>query len=190
MGALKILVGLALAGMILIPPGVSAQKPSPFSFDGAIGLASGHGGEFDDRRLLMLRLAASARYWMTPEWGAYAELGIEGEGQYYGSYLVCTISSRGGCLQSFPRVSGPSLTLGAVSSSREGNRGLEARTGLGIAAYTVEHTRLGAGAASADLAAFFAPHVAVAGQARLLVIPRYRHDKLTVLGVTVGLRIR
>lgn len=77
----------------------------------------------------------------------------------------------------------------SLAEAGYGWRGL----GVGGAAYSVNDTRVGAAVGEFDVAVFLVDHLGVilgARSAVIPVIPRYRHDRLTMVPVLFGLRLR
>ena len=184
------LAALAAFGLVAILPSVVRPQRQPsFSFDATIGGGTGHGGEFYDRGIVGGRVAVSIR--IAGSAGArvlpYGEIAMDWLAITMGHDALCVISPRGGCMQPFPELSGPSLSVGLLNRPKHW---VELRGGLGTAAYTAEGTRVGAVSGSVDTALFPTDHIGVVVGTRLIVVPRYRRDRLWTNPWALGVRVR
>lgn len=168
-------------------PGAGAQVPHRWNADGAIGVGTGKGGEYRDNDRGAARLAITGRVVQRGRLAVYAEAGYDWLGLSIGGTRVCVVASGGGCRPPYPDIAGPSASAGVLLAP---TTRLELRAGLGGAAYAVDGTRLGAAIGQLDLAGFPAEHIGWIVGARLVEIPRYRHDRLTMVPVLLGLRVR
>jgi hypothetical protein len=188
MKALSYILFLLAATFTLDAARLFAQAGGAAAVDATVGGAAGKGGEFYDRDVGGARVAVSFRRWSTPHVGAFGELSMDWLGLSTAHYLVCYESSRGGCMESYPELSGPAAILGLIGGTV--NRRFEARVGAGAGAYAADGTRVGAVVSQVDAAAFPVAHVGLIIGARWIVVPRYRADRLSMLPWTIGMRVR
>lgn len=117
-------------------------------------------------------------------------LGYDWFGFSLGHGDVCHISPDNpgiGCLPTFPKVSGPDVTLGGAFALA---RMLEVRAGLGAGAYSIDGTRTGALLAQAEAIVFPISHIGIVASARTVAIPRYRQDRIGLSHWLLGVRLR
>jgi hypothetical protein len=169
-----------------------AQSAHQWSSDVAVGAATVKGGEFFNNGKAAARLSVADVLLRRQRFATYAEVGYDWLGRFgllgANPDLVCVgVSPGGGCAPSYPDVAGPSASIGLryALSPR-----FETRVGVGGAAYSVDGTRVGAALGQFDAALFPAAHLGLVLGARFAVIPRYRHDRLTMFPVLLGLRVR
>lgn len=162
------------------------QTTRSWTFDAAVGGSHGRGGDFIDKGDMGSRLAVGANV-TRGRTGLYAELSYDWFGMIGSHDIVCYVSSRGGCKQGYPELSGPAISVGALA--RPSNR-TELRLGLGGAAYEANDTRVGAIIAAADAAAYPAQHIGVVAGFRSVAIPRYRGDRISIRAIMTGIRLR
>ena len=167
--------------------GVSAQITYPWSADGTIGIGAGKGGEYRNNDGGAARLALTERVVQRGQLAMYVEAGYDWFGLGIGGDAVCVVASGGYCRPLYPSIAGPSASAGVLLTPLTR---LEMRAGLGGAAYSVDGTRLGAVIGQLDVAGFPAEHIGWIVGARLAVVPRYRHDRLSMIPVLFGLRLR
>lgn len=170
----------------------SAQGGYRWSADGAVGAASVNGGGFFDNGPAAAHLAVANRVLQRGALATYVEAGYDWQfrlGPLGGNPdLICIVNTPGGsCAPSFPDVTGASLSIGLAYAPFSK---IETRVSLGGAAYSVGGTVVDAAVGQLDAAVFPARHVGLMLAARYAVIPRYRHDRLTMLPVLLGLRVR
>jgi hypothetical protein len=165
----------------------SAQSAHPWSADATIGGGIGRGGEFFNNDRPAAHLAVTDRLLQRGKVAVYAEAGYDWLDLEVGGDAICVFNSRGGCRPRYPEIAGPSISIGALVApwSR-----VETRVGLGGAAYSVNDTRVGAVVCHLDAAAYPATHLGLIFGAGFVVVPRYRHDRLTMIPVLFGLRLR
>jgi hypothetical protein len=168
-----------------------AQTRTSFAIDATLGGGFGKGGEFFDRQLVGARLGVSVRRGQPSHVGVFAEGSIDAVGLSMGHAAVCYPNPRGGCLDSYPELFGPTLVAGLVVGGEDGVS--ELRAGLGGAAYATgdeRGSRVGAAVGQVDAAIFPVAHVGLVFGGRWIVIPRYRGDRLSVVPWMLGIRIR
>jgi len=188
---LTLVLGFTLG--VVSPGSVSAQRAYRWSSDATVGGAIVSGGDFFNNGRAAAHLAVAGR--LLPRAGgrfaAYAEVGYDWFGQFglFGTNpdLVCIVTPGGGCEPSYPDVAGPSGTVGLLYAPVPS---VESRIGVGGAAYSVDGTRIGAAIGQLDASVFPAGHLGLVLGARLAVIPRYRRDRLTLLPLLIGVRVR
>jgi len=174
--------------LALVPERSDAQARTSVAVDATVGGGRGKGGEYWDREIGGARLAASVRRWRSPRFALFGELSMDWLAITMGHDLVCYPSSRGGCMDPYPALSGPAAIIGVAT--RNSDRGLEARLGVGGGAYVADGTRVGATVSQLDATFFPLVHAGVVLGARWIVVPRYRSDKLSMLTWSFGLRLR
>lgn len=183
---LSILLALAL------PAGfsqhASAQGSPSWSADAGIGGGTGKGSAYFENDRAAARLAVSLRASHQRSIAVYGEAGFDWLGLGGNPDLICLVDrSSGACKPPYSDVTGPSASIGVlfVPFTR-----VEMRVGVGGAAYSVEGARVGAAIGQLDAAVFPTAHLGVAIGTRLAVIPRYRHERLSIIPVLLGLRVR
>lgn len=174
------------------PHSASAQVAHRWSFDATVGGATVKGREFFNNGRAAAHLSVADRVLQRGRLATYAEAGYDWFGRFglLGSNpdLVCVVDSpSGGCKPPYPDVAGPSASVGLLYAPLTR---VETRVGVGGAAYSVDGTRVGAVIGQLDAAVFPAARLGLVLGARFVVIPRYRHDRLTLVPVLVGLRVR
>jgi len=187
---MKALCGIVFAlagGLALRPESAVAQRRTTLAADATLGAGFGKGGEFFDRNLGGARIAASIRRSSPTHLGFFGEVAIDALSLSSGHFAVCYPNPRGGCLDSYPELSGPTVTGGLIAQPTDQ---CEIRLGVGGGAYIADGTRVGAGVSQFDVALFPVRHIGVIAGARWVVVPRYRGDRLSVLPWAVGLRLR
>ena len=163
----------------------SAQAEYRWSADGTVGAATVNSGEFlNDVGKAVAHLAVGDRVMQRGPFAAYAEVGYDWLGKFFligaNSDLICVVDRPGGgCRPDFPNVSGPTVSMGLLYAPFPR---VETRLGVGGAAYSVAGSRVGA--------AVPATNVGLILGARFAVIPGFRHDRLTMVPVLLGLRVR
>lgn len=170
----------------------SAQVADRWSADITLGGAAVKGGDFLNNGRAAARFSAADRVLQRGRFAMYAEAGYDWLGRFgllgADPDLTCVVDSPGGsCRPPYPDVTGPSVSVGLVYTPVTR---VETRIGVGGAAYSVDGTRVGAAVGQLDAAVFPATHLGLILGARLAAIPRYRHDRLTMLPVLFGLRVR
>jgi hypothetical protein len=173
--------------LVSLPVFLGAQARTSFALDASVNLGVGKGGEFKDDDYGSVRVAASVARGVSKKIGMFAELAVDPLALSDGSSLVCLPSSRGGCAPPFPSFTAASLLIGAMSSR---DRWFEVRAGIGGAIAAEHNTRVGGIVTQADVGLFPMRHLGLVLGWRAIVIPRFRHDKLTLGSAVVGLRIR
>ena len=171
---------------------VNAQVEHRWSTDAAVGGASAKGGDFLSTGRAAADVSLAGQLVRHSRFAIYAEAGYQWFGQFgllgADPDLTCVLSPRsGGCKPHFPDVTGPIASIGLVYAP---SARVESRVGLGGAAYSVDGTRVGATIAQLDATVFPAAHVGLLLTGQFVTIPRYRHDRLTMVPVLVGLRVR
>lgn len=171
---------------------VRAQLPDRWSADAAFGAAIVKSGEFFNNSRAAARLSVADRLVQRGRLAIYAEAGYDWLFVYGllggNPDLVCVVrSSGGGCEPPYPDIAGPSASIGLLYAPVTR---VETRVGVGGAAYSVNGTRVGAAVGNLDAAVFPSTHVGLTFAARFAVIPAYRHDRLTIIPLLFGLRVR
>ena len=177
----------ALGLGIVVSAPVAAQRPVALAIDATVGGSQGHGGEFWDRGLAGARFAITVRGGGMRTLVPYGEAAIDWLSITMGHDLLCVPSSRGGCMDPYPGLRGPTISFGLLARPR---RRIELRGGVGGGAYEAEGTRVGAITANGDIAGFIVGHVGVVIGTRLIIVPRYRGDRLWTNPWAIGVRIR
>lgn len=170
---------------LLVPSTGTAQARARLAFDAGFGFSYGHGGEFHNRDVGNARLALGIRG--DSRFSPYADLAMDWIAISKGDDLLCAPNPRGGCKSDFPEFSGPSLSGGVIARPR---KWVELRGGIGIAAYAAGGSRVGAALSSVDGALFPLDRLGVVVGTRLIIVPRYHHDRLWSNPWMVGVRIR
>ena len=169
----------------------SAQVEYRWRADAAVGGATVKGGEFFNNGKAVAHLSIADRLLQRGRFAVYAEAGYDWLGRFgllgADPDLTCVGAPGGGCEPPFPDAGGPSASIGLVYAPFPP---VETRVGVGGAAYSVDGTRVGAAVGQLDAAVFPAAHIGLMLGARFAVIPRYRHDRLTMVPVLLGLRVR
>jgi len=177
-----------LAATVLgFPNRAEAQSRPAFTVDATTGSGYGGGGEFRDRNIGGVRLALGVRSRGTRLVSVYGEVAMEWLAIAMGHDAICEPSPRGGCKEPFPELAGPSASAGVLV--RPTSR-LELRSGVGGAAYRADGTRVGAVTGQVDAAAFPFRRVGIVVGKRMIVVPRYRGDRLSTSPWAFGLRLR
>ena len=169
-----------------------AQIAHRWSSDAVVGGAIVKGGDFFNNSRAAASLSVADQMTQRGRFATYAEASYDWFGQFGllggNPDLVCIVDRPGaGCEPPYPDVAGPSASLGVLYAPFTR---LETRVGVGGAAYSVDGTRVGAAIGQLDAAVFPAAHLGLTLSGRFVVIPRYRHDRLTMIPVLVGLRVR
>jgi hypothetical protein len=165
----------------------SARAQTSFALDGSVNVGIGKGGEFKDNDYSSWRVGASLARGISKKAGVFAELAVDPTSLTNGDKLNCVPSSRGGCAPAFPKFSGASLLLGAMSGR---DRWFEVRGGVGGALLMSDHTYVGGVVSQADVGLFPLRHAGIVLGWRAIIVPRFRHDRLTLGSAVVGLRLR
>lgn len=185
---LTLVLGFTLA--VATPRSAGAQVAHRWSSDVAVGGAIVNGGDFFNNGRAAARLSVADRVLQRGRFAAYTEIGYDWFGQFGllggNPDLVCVGSPGGGCAPPYPGVAGPSASVGLLYAVTR----VETRVGVGGAAYSVDGTRVGAAIGQLDAAVSAATHLGLVLGARCAVIPRYRHDRLTLLPLLIGVRVR
>lgn len=178
----------ALVGAVAFAvPAASAQGRPSFALEATIGGSRGRGGDYEDRTLGGARIAASVRTNQQRHVGVFAEVAMDWIALSMGHDLSCRISSTGGCVPIYPELFGPELLVGVLLRAAPD---AEVRAGIGGAAYTAGGVTVGGAVAQLDGAIFPARHFGLVGGVRAIVVPRYRHDRLSTFPWFIGVRIR
>jgi hypothetical protein len=165
----------------------SVQAQTSFAVDGSVNVGAGKGGEFKNDDLASWRVGASLSRGITKKVGMFGELAVDPTSLITGDKLNCVPSSRGGCAPAFPKFSSASLLLGAMSSR---DRWFEVRGGVGGAVLASDHTYVGGIVSQADVGLFPLRHMGLVLGWRAIIVPKFRHDRLTLGSAVVGVRIR
>ena len=187
MTVLRHIVLVAVCGLTLGPARAPAQGRTTIAVDATLGTGFGKGGEFFDRNLTGGRVAASVRHFSPTRLGLFGEVALDALSLSSGHSAVCYSNPRGGCLDSYPELWGPTVTGGLVAQLTDR---IEMRFGVGAGAYAATGTRVGAALSQFDLSLFPVAHIGLIAGARWIVVPRYRGDRLSVLPWAIGLRFR
>lgn len=179
--------GLAVTVVLGFAHQGSAQIVHPWSADASIGGGVGKGGEYFNNDRIAAHLGIDERVVRHGKLGVYVGAGYDWLDLEVGGDAICVFSSRGGCRPRYPEIRGPSVSMGVLVAPWTR---FESRVGLGGAAYSVDDTRVGAAFGQLDAAIFPVTHVGVTLGTGVVVIPRYRHDRLTMVPVLLGLRVR
>ena len=192
MGWLRLPFVLAFTLGVVSSRDASAQVEHPWSFDGAVGVAGVNSHEFLNLGKAVAHLALTGRLLQRGRFAAYAEASYDWLGKFWligeNPDLDCVLVTPGaGCAPSFPDVSGPTASIGLQYAPFTH---VETRVGVGGAAYSIDGTQVGAAAGQLDAAVFPAAQLGLFLSTRVAVVPRYRHDRLTMVPVLLGLRAR
>ena len=181
-------MALPVACAIAFQPDFSAaQAGKTLAVDATFGAARGGGGEFIDRELKSLRIAASLRRIGPQHFGYFADLAIDAPSLPSDHFAICKPRSSGGCVPWFPSLWGPSLAAGAVA--RPTTR-IEVRVGAGGGAYFNKGSAVGGVLGLFDVAWLAASHVGVVVGGRWILLPSYRGDRLSLAPWALGVRVR
>lgn len=168
-----------------------AQAAHRWSSDLAVGGAIVEGGDFLRNGKAAARVSFAGRVLRRERVAAYVDAGYDWVGRFKllgaNPDQVCILRSGGGCAPPYPGVSGPTASIGLLYAPF---RWIETRVGAGGAAYSVDGTRVGAAVGQLDAAVFPVARVGLILGARYAAIPRYRHDRLTMIPLVFGLRVR
>jgi hypothetical protein len=179
---------LFAGGLVLTPHLAHGQSRASFVVDATVGAAQGRGGEFTDRETMGGRVSLIVSRSAATRLSLFGEVSMDVLGVAMGHTAVCIPNPRGGCLDSFPELSGPAALVGV--STESWNRRLQWRVGVGGGAYAKEKTRVGALISHVDGAILPTSHVGMVLGARWVVIPRFQSDRLSLLQWSFGVRIR
>jgi len=170
----------------------SAQAVHRWNSDVTVGGAIVEGGDFFSTGKAAAHLSLAGRVLQWNRFASYVEAGYDWLGRFgllgANPDLTCIADRQGsGCKADYPDVTGPSASIGLLyaPSSR-----VETRVGVGGAAYSIDGTHVGAAVGQLDAAVFPTPYVGVILGARFAMIPRYRHERLTMIPLLFGLRAR
>lgn len=181
---------LVLVGALTAATSVSAQSRLSATGEAAVALAHGGGGEYIARGIGGFQFAASVRFRRSGAVSAFGEIAKESLGVIAGADAICVGSSRGGCVPRYPTFSGVAATAGLLL--RDGAGG-EWRAGVGMGVFSTDdrgHTRVGALVGQLDGAEFPLDHVGITLGVRPALLPRFRGDRLWIVPVWLGVRVR
>jgi hypothetical protein len=169
-----------------------AQVAHGWSADAAVGEATVRSSEFLNIGHATAHLSVAQRVVQRGQLAMYAEVSYDWLGRVgplgANPDLVCVLDRPGaGCRPPYPNVTGPRASIGALYAPFTR---VETRVGVGGAAYSVDGTRVGAAVGQLDAAVFPADRLGLTLGVRFAVIPGYRHDRLTMIPVLLGLRLR
>lgn len=182
-------LGLGLAGGSTHAAG--AQAFYRWSADVTVGGAIVSGGDFFNNGRATAHVSVIDRMVKRGDLAVYLEAGYD----WFGVFgllgadpdRTCIVTSSGMCEPPYPEVSGPSASIGLSFAPA---KRVETRLGIGGAAYSVNGTAVGAEIGQLDATVVAAAHIGVVFGTRLAVIPRYRHDRLTLVPLLVGIRVQ
>ena len=182
------LIVAAMASLVVAGP-MEAQAGLTWAADASVGAAHVGGGEFVDHSTSAERIAASVGKKLGHGIGVDAEAGYEWFGNLdIRNGAICIVSTSGGsCLPYLPMIGGPS---GLVGLSVDASRFAELRMNVGVAAYSVDNTRLGAPLTAIDVALTPVSWFGIVIGGRAFVLPNYRGARLTTTALQFGFRIR
>ena len=188
---LALVLGFALG--VGLPHYARAQAEHRWNSDVTIGGAIVEGGKFfNNPGKAVAHLSIANRVLQRGRFATYLEAGYD----WFGAFglvgadpdVTCVGDHpAGGCAPPYPNVAGPSASVGLLFAPVPR---VETRVGVGGAAYSVDGTRVGAAIGQLDAALVSAAHFGLVLGARFAVIPGYRHDRLTLLPLLIGLRVR
>ena len=193
LGCCRLTLVLAFTLGIGSPRDASGQVEHRWSTDVTVGGATVNSGEYlNEIGKAAAHLALADRVLQRGRFAAYAEAGYDWLGKFGpiggNPDLLCIADRPGGrCRPDFPDVTGPSASIGLLYAPVTR---VEIRIGVGGGAYSVDSTRVGAAVGQLDAAVFPGAHLGLILGARFAVIPRYRHDRLTMVPVLLGLRVQ
>jgi hypothetical protein len=170
------------------PDLLSAQSPASAVVEIAAGAGAGLGGEYDDRGMPALHVAASVRFRQAGTMAAFAELSADWLDR--GHKLSCRLGPTGSCIPWYPGLTGVAATIGVIARPKDQ---IEFRLGAGAGIYeanTEPRTGVGAIVGQLDAAFFPWPRLGLVAGGRAIVLPRFRGNLLAVVPVTAGIRIR
>ena len=180
-----LIVGVFVLSSIAAPG--TAQGQTSFAVDASVNVGAGKGGEFKNDDFASWRVGASLARGIDKKVGMFAELAVDPTSLITGDKLNCVPSTRGGCAPAFPKFSSASLQFGATSAR---DRWFEVRGGVGGAVLSSDHTYVGGVVSQADVGLFPLRHAGIVLGWRAIIVPRFRHDRLTLGSAVVGLRLR
>lgn len=182
----RTLLFVALLLVAAYPAG--AQATQSFAVDATIGNGRANGGEFRDRHIGGVRLAASVSGSRDAKLSPYAEIARDWLALGMGHILICYESTRGGCIQPYPELRGMELIVGGLL--RPTPR-IELRAGVGGGAFHAsEGPQVGGIVVQADGTVRASDHIGVLLGTRYVVLPRYIGDRLWTMPWAFGLRVR
>ena len=181
--------GLIVGAFVTLSlPGLAdAQARTSFAVDASVNVGAGRGGEFKNDDFASWRVGASLARAINKKVGMFGEIAVDPTSLITGDKLSCVPSSRGGCAPAFPKFSSASLLIGAMSAR---DRWFEVRGGAGGAILASDHTYVGGIVSQADVGLFPLRHAGIVLGWRAIMVPRFRHDRLTLGSAVVGLRLR
>jgi hypothetical protein len=190
LGRLSLVLGFTLG--LASPRYAGAQAAHRWSADVTVGGAVAEGGEFFSNGKAAAHLSLALGMLQRERFATYVEAAYDWLGRFgllgADPDLTCIADRQAsGCRPDYPDVTGPSASIGLfyAPSTR-----VETRVGVGAAAYSVDGTRVGAAVGQLDAAVFPIARLGLILGARFALIPRYRHDRLTMIPVLLGLRVR
>jgi hypothetical protein len=186
----KLLELLVLVGALTAATSVSAQSRVSATGEAAMALGHGGGGEYRERGIGGFQFAASVRFRRSAAVSVFGEITRESLGFIAGGDAICVVSPHGGCVPRYPSFGGVAATAGLLF--RDGADG-EWRAGVGMGAFSTDdrgHTRVGALLGQLDGAEFPFEHVGITLGVRSVLLPRFRGDRLWIVPVSLGLRVR
>jgi hypothetical protein len=174
------------------PRDASAQAVHRWNSDVTVGAAIVEGGDFFSTGKAAAHLSLAGQVLQRSRFATYVEGGYDWLGRFgllgANPDITCIADRQGGgCKPEYPDVTGPSASIGLLyaPSSR-----VETRVGVGGAAYSIDGTHVGAALGQLDVAVFPTSYLGLILGARCAMIPRYRHERLTMIPLLVGLRAR
>ena len=176
------LFAVAIA-LCLFPIASDAQARTTFAMDAAVGAGSARGGEFFDRDLIGARLAGSIRRLSPSGIGVFGEIAADWPSIRSGEIAICYESPRGGCVQSYPTLSGTTAIVGVIARHASW---LEGQVGVGGGSLSGVFAAITA----SELIVFPVHHVGILAGFQWIAVPSYHGDRLGVVQSSFGLRIR
>ena len=184
----RVRLGLCIA-LLATSSSVAQGQRRSFAADLGVAGGSGRGGDYVNRDLVGLRLAASAPY-APRALGGFADISRQTLSHVLGTPMSCSAGPPIHCTTGFPQLVGWTGIVGLFI--RDGSL-IEFRAGAGAARYAVKdalNSHLGAFSGIADAAVYPPPYLGVAVAIQEVVLNEYSGDKLSVLPITIGLRVR
>jgi hypothetical protein len=164
----------------------NAQNRITWAADASVGGNHVTGGEFIYRSNSVAEIAASVRKDVRHGVGLDAEVGYDWSLDMHNE-LVCALDSRGNCIPGAPAITGPVGLVGVTWSAADV---VELRVNAGLIAYNVNNMRLGAPVTAIDVALAPKSWLAIVAGGRLLALPNYPGNRLTITTRRLGLRLQ
>jgi hypothetical protein len=183
-------IGVATAILVLgLANAAAAQPPRSGGFDLTYGVGTGMGGEYKDRDG---KLTSVEVYFSTRLDGGNSLLLLGLQGMYFAADDAdydCLVSQFGGCVRKFPDVAAGAM-LAAFEPIFLRNTFVQLSGGLAVVQPTSDGGPVFGWLGGVKLGQGIGRHLAVVGAARLLGVPNFRGEPVTLRSYSFGLRVR